>query len=143
MGMIKDEGVKQEFIEAIYERTEDLERIIYDVLDSAYEAQTKSKMNRAHVETSLFAEELGKSTKQYIESMNRKVEMFIDVGSGTIFIDPVKIKRVWNNLVDNAIKYSTADCPIFIRITDHDGLVRFQVEDKGCGLEAEEQEKIF
>ena len=57
--------------------------------------------------------------------------------------DPENTRRVLVNLVENAVKYSPRGGRIDVRIEEHDGQVRFVVRDRGLGIPAAEQERIF
>lgn len=142
-GIIKDEAVKDSFIEGIYTRTEELEGIIYDVLDSAYEAQANIKMYPEKVDLESFTAELAGGAREYVESKGLSFENYIDIKGGTLNIDKTKIKRVWNNLVNNAVKYSDKGAKVVIRIVQEIDRVRFEVQDEGIGIRQEEMDKIF
>lgn len=142
-GIIKDEALKESFIEGIYTRTEELEGIIYDVLDSAYEAQANIKMYPEKVDLEGFAAELAGGAREYVESKDLRFENYIDIKGGTLNIDKTKIKRVWNNLVNNAVKYSDKGSKVVIRIVQELDRVRFEVQDEGIGIKQEEMDKIF
>ncbi|MBX3161695.1 MAG: HAMP domain-containing histidine kinase [Deltaproteobacteria bacterium] len=59
-------------------------------------------------------------------------------------VDPVLFRRVLDNLLENAHKYSPdLDAPIEISATgDGDG-VRFEVRDRGIGISAEDLPRVF
>lgn len=61
--------------------------------------------------------------------------------------DPFRLGQILTNLTNNAIKF-TSQGEIVIRIrkeqeTDSDWLVRFEVQDTGIGMSAEEKSKLF
>lgn len=61
-----------------------------------------------------------------------------------IIADPEQMKRVINNIIGNSIKYM--DKPkgrIDIRILDEQDQIRFEIEDNGKGIGAEELPRIF
>ncbi len=63
-----------------------------------------------------------------------------------ILTDPTRLTQCLVNLVNNAIKFTeTGHVYLNISVEDRDGTswVRFDVEDTGCGIPAEKQEKIF
>jgi len=60
-----------------------------------------------------------------------------------VVLDPDAIALALTNLLDNAIKYSGDEKEINIRIGQSDGFVTIAVTDRGVGIAAEEQEKIF
>ena len=53
------------------------------------------------------------------------------------------LSEVINNLLTNAIKFSDPDSEIIVRITENKKIVRTEVTDKGRGIPAEEQKKLF
>jgi two-component system phosphate regulon sensor histidine kinase PhoR len=55
--------------------------------------------------------------------------------------DATLLRQVLANLVDNALKYSEAD--VLVRVTDGTSSVRVEVADRGPGVPASEQERIF
>jgi signal transduction histidine kinase len=50
---------------------------------------------------------------------------------------------VLTNLVDNAIKYSPDGGPVEVAIARRDHAVRFSVRDRGLGIPASDQPRIF
>ena len=63
----------------------------------------------------------------------------------SIFItaDEVKIKQVVDNLLTNAIKYSSKVGKIFISLVEIDGKARLSISDAGPGIPEKEQENLF
>lgn len=57
--------------------------------------------------------------------------------------DPTLLRRVVDNLLDNARKYSDDGTPIEILITNDGDAVRIEVVDRGIGIAAEDQERVF
>jgi two-component system sensor histidine kinase KdpD len=58
-------------------------------------------------------------------------------------IDGVLIEQVFINLLENAVKYTPSGTPIEIAATAVDGAVRVDVADRGPGLPAGEEARIF
>lgn len=56
--------------------------------------------------------------------------------------DPIKIKEVVFNLVDNAVKYTPAGS-VSVFLAKKDGKVRFSVKDSGVGIAPEDAERLF
>src|SRR5262249_1947129 len=52
------------------------------------------------------------------------------------------LRHVFVNVIGNGIKYSPADAPISIRITEHDSVVRVTVEDQGSGISPDELSRV-
>lgn len=141
-GLIEDESIKKNFIDGIYTRTEDLERIIYDVLDSAYEAKSNIRIFKEKVDLKNFALELSISAQEYIQNKGLIFENNIDLEDGMLNIDKTKIRRVWNNLISNAVKYSKEGSPVVISIVQELNRVRFEIKDEGIGIKEDDIDKI-
>jgi signal transduction histidine kinase len=64
-------------------------------------------------------------------------------GRETALADPVRIRQVFANLLDNAIKYTPEGGSVRIRLKPAAGRVCVEFEDTGPGIAAEEREKIW
>ena len=61
----------------------------------------------------------------------------------TVSAEPVKLQRVFANLIDNALKFSDRGGKISIRLTSEHGSAVVRVSDTGCGIEAKDLPHIF
>lgn len=63
----------------------------------------------------------------------------------TVYADPVLLKQVWMNLIDNAIKFSSKSAQPEVRVTHaQDGAFhRFSVADNGAGFDMKYADKLF
>jgi two-component system, OmpR family, sensor histidine kinase CiaH len=57
--------------------------------------------------------------------------------------DPLLLKLLVSNLLENANKYSDRNAPITCRLYEQEGHVVLQVLDEGLGIPDEEKEKVF
>lgn len=142
-GLVEDEETKERFIQEIYRSADTLERISYDVLDSTYEAQNSEQINKEIVYAEEFCESLYQTAQAYVENSDRLFEGRLEKVSGKLFISDVKIIRVWQNILSNAVKYSAPYSTVTIRIALENGQFLFQISDQGTGISAEEREYIF
>jgi signal transduction histidine kinase len=61
-----------------------------------------------------------------------------------IRVDPIQFSRVFQNLIENALKYRSDRKPVIaIQATRADGAVRFSVADNGIGIDPMFKDKIF
>jgi PAS domain S-box-containing protein len=60
-----------------------------------------------------------------------------------VAVDAMRIEEVLTNLIDNAMKYSAADDPIEVDLSDEPTEIRVSVSDRGPGIPSEERERIF
>lgn len=70
----------------------------------------------------------------------------IEVGQlPTLNVVPIAIKKLFQNLISNALKYHSGDNPpqIVIRAEEQETCWRFAVSDNGIGIDPEHHERIF
>lgn len=143
LGVVESEADVKEFLDGIYSRAEELESVIYDVLDSAYEAQARIRIRREPVSLKEYTAELAESAKQYAENSGVTLICNINIKDAMIMIDRTKIRRVWNNLVSNGIKYLKPDGKITVSIVQEAEEVILSVRDEGIGIDDNEIGSIF
>lgn len=65
-------------------------------------------------------------------------------GTGTyIFADPMRLRQVMDNLIDNAVKYSPPNSTIMLSVDAQPSGWRISITDQGPGLSPEEQSRLF
>lgn len=58
-------------------------------------------------------------------------------------IDPPRIQRVINNIIDNALKYAPKNSPIIVSCSKHTSYFMVQIIDQGPGINELDKEHIF
>jgi two-component system phosphate regulon sensor histidine kinase PhoR len=67
----------------------------------------------------------------------------LDPAVGSLLIDPLKITQVFENLIDNALKYTPKGAQIEVTTRLHENEVEVRVQDNGTGIPAEDLPHIF
>lgn len=60
-----------------------------------------------------------------------------------LWYDPAQLRKVVNNLLSNAFKHTEAEGEVTLGVRRGDGSVIIEVSDTGCGIPAEDIDKIF
>lgn len=71
------------------------------------------------------------------------VTIALEGGDAEVAADPVALRRVFVNLVENAVKYNRPGGRVNISLERLDGIVRVRVADDGPGIAAEHLPKLF
>lgn len=142
-GIIQDEETKKRFITEIYNSAQVLENISNDVLDSTYEAQYVRKPTLIKVNANEFCKYLYNSAKDYIENSDRIFVGEYCVDDCILNIDKVKIIRVWQNILSNAVKYSDKFTEITVTINKENNRLLFKIKDNGRGIKENDKDYIF
>ncbi|WP_253737547.1 PAS domain S-box protein [Halohasta salina] len=61
----------------------------------------------------------------------------------TVMGDPSQLAQLFQNLIDNGIKYNRGHPEVDISVRSHDGMVTVDVSDNGIGIEADQRDGIF
>lgn len=142
-GIITDEDTKKKFINEIYSSAETIEKIAYDVLDSTYDAQYARQLKKDEISADEFCRYLFDFSKAYIENSDRIFVGEYSVDNCTLNIDKVKIIRVWQNILNNAVKYSDKFTSVAVTIKKEGSRLLFKIKDNGIGIKENDKEYIF
>ncbi len=142
------EEKKKTYYDYIFEESERLSRLIANVLQLA-------RMTRNHLQV----ETKPQSVAELMDGLRSRVSSQVeragfelnltceaDTEPAIIQVDADGFTRIFINLVDNAIKFSSAAEQKVIDIGCqrlHDGSVQFSVRDYGPGIPADQMKKIF
>jgi len=79
----------------------------------------------------------------FAKSQNIKLEFSSDRESCVTAIDELKIEKIVDNLISNAVKYSISGGKVLIDLQFEDKKWIFQVKDHGIGIKKKSQRKLF
>ncbi len=126
----------------IINETERLSRMVEELLDF-------SRMQSGHFtlqqSTMDILAELGDAVLIYQDKAAREqIEISYDEPEMLPFVygDKNRIRQVFINIIDNAIKYSNAGGKVSIRALEKDGKIFVEVQDTGCGIKESDLPKI-
>ena len=72
-----------------------------------------------------------------------KLEVVADPGLADVDVDPQRMREVFTNILDNALRYTPSGGRIILSAEHAGDSVEFKVQDSGPGLPAEELDRIF
>lgn len=106
--------------------------LVTDLLD--YSKLNSQELNLADVEVKNLLEEVTNSIKPQAEEKNIVIKTDCNISS--IKADEIKLKRVFQNLISNSIKFSDKAKEGFIKIScnEENTNYKFNVEDNGIGI---------
>ena len=77
------------------------------------------------------------------ENEGRPIAFDAPGGNARVLGEPIRLERVIENLLDNAVSFSPAGAAVEVAIRRRDGRVVLTVCDHGPGIPAESREKVF
>ncbi len=127
--------------------SEHLLSVINDILDISKIEAGKLQLENVGFVYSDVLDKVGEMIKDRLVTKGLTYEVENNDGLQTFVGDPTRITQMLLNYLGNAIKFTERGCVSLrtklLKETDHDMLVRFEVEDTGKGLSPEEQSRLF
>lgn len=132
---------QMESIVILKEETDRLSLLINDILDFSKLEAGKSSLQISQIDLTEMIISVQKTLKAELDQ--KKIKCLISGQSVLAFVDAEKMRRVFMNLLNNAIKYSPSKTTITIELhkTEHKIIIIFQ--DQGYGIPQENLPHIF
>ncbi len=133
----------KEVLEAIGADCERLTRLIDNLMELSRIESGKISVEVEPVDVSGLVEEAVRPLKLQAES--KGVELIADLPPEIPPAEADFNKAVWilTNLIGNALRYTDAGGTITVKVRQRGSRLFFSVQDTGCGISKENQEKIF
>ena len=143
LGRINTSDKKQQYYRIIRKESERLTALINNILDfSRIEAGHKEYEFR-NTDIAELVHNTLESYRYQIEQQGFEFEENIDTDLPVVPVDREAIARALVNLVNNALKYSSDEKFLGVKLYRDNGVVKLEVADKGIGIARRDQAKIF
>ena len=143
LGRITTKEKKQQYYRIIRKESERLTALINNILDfSRIEAGRKEYEFRETDIAELVRNTLD-SYRYQIEQQGFAFEENIEPNLPVVPVDREAIARALVNLVNNALKYSTDEKYLGVKLYRENGVLKLEVLDHGIGIARRDQSKIF
>jgi two-component system, OmpR family, heavy metal sensor histidine kinase CusS len=130
-------------IESSIAEAEKMLRVIDDLLITANIAYDKEIFQMEPIQLSKFIKEIKEKAQILAEPKNINIELMLPKEEIIFKGDRVHLRRLFFNLVDNAVKYSRPNKTIRISAVPEKKGILFSVVDQGKGIAAEDLPYIF
>ncbi|MFA6358417.1 MAG: DUF4118 domain-containing protein [Candidatus Omnitrophota bacterium] len=136
-----DESTRKELLETAFTESERLNRLVGNLLDMTKMEAGALKINRKACE---LRDVLGVTLEQLKEKIgDRIIKIDIPKDFPEVSMDFLFMMKVFINLIDNAIKYSSADTSIDIKAVALKDKVKIEIKDQGIGLPKGDLKHVF
>ncbi len=129
---------RQECLSIIQKEGKHLSFLIEDYLDV-------SKIETGNFSLTRTMVNIGDVIRGVVEAFPSKgnVRQHSCEGLPGVYADGPRLRRVFRNILENAVRHGGADVVIDIRISEKDGAVEVSISDNGPGIPPDVQERIF
>ncbi|HEX6280578.1 MAG TPA: PAS domain S-box protein [Pyrinomonadaceae bacterium] len=119
------------------------EALIEDLLDVSRIVSGKVDLEFSELEFGSVVTAVIDALRTEAKSKEIELNCFIDVSIGKIRGDEIRLTQVVSNILNNALKFSSAGSSITIELSQPDDYVRLSVKDEGVGISEEVLPFIF
>ncbi len=140
---IIEENKKEQYIKTIYQKADDLTELI----NTFYEY---NKLEHPDFSLEFQKKDICEEIREYLaikyeEIDNNEFILEADIPEGRILasFDSIQMRRVYDNIIGNAMKHNKAGTTIFIQLKKQDETIIIRIADNGVGIPKEMEKYIF
>lgn len=142
-----NESIRKEFVRHIHTSGEHLLTLINDIIDLSKIEANQLKISKTECNINNLLEDIYLIIKSQIDERSDAIELVLVKGIQKpdliIKTDEVRLKQIFINLLNNALKFTDAGKIEFGYKYREDSVIQFFVKDTGIGIPANKQKDIF
>ena len=133
----------QQLVENTERQAQKLVNEIEALLITARKDRQKVYLQKEETDLVLLVTEVAQEVSMQHSHQPHQIKMESELNKLNLMLDPLYVRNVIRNLVENALKYSDDGVQIIIRISKKETQAIFTVKDNGWGIAPKYQKKIF
>ena len=132
-------------VEIIYSSGQHLLGLINDILDVSKIESGKFELHLENVSVDSICQSSLVFIKQLALKKSIAVKYSPPLSAPTIFADPMRLKQILVNLLNNAVKFTPEHGSVKLEAREDTqmGQIQFSITDSGIGIPPEDQQKLF
>jgi signal transduction histidine kinase len=134
-------GRARESVQHIRDEARSLLRLILNLLDISRSKEGRLVARATNLDAQAFVSEVVEAFSLRARTAQLTLEHQID--TPRLYADPDLLRRVVENLIDNAIRHAPAGSVVHIGIAPLDGATLVRIANAGQSISAEQRERIF
>lgn len=144
-GAWKDPEIAPEFLKVTQEETERMIRMISDLLNLSRIDSGRSELNPELIQLNNLLNFILDRFDMMIQSEKRSYRIVREFTSRSIFVeaDKDKLTQVFDNIINNAMKYSPNGGTITVRLLETHNSAIVSISDQGLGIPKKDLNKVF
>ena len=143
MELAGDGPAARRFLQTIDRHSERLEALVGDLLDLSRLESLAAGFELQTLPVARVLEDLHARFAHALEAGRLEWVSEPAAAGASIVVDPHLLRLILDNLVDNAVKFTSPGGRVSVRCRPKDGGIEFEVADNGCGIPPAEQERVF
>jgi len=140
---IVDAEKEKRYLEIIQEESGKLDKLISDFLEFARLQTGRLKLHFSTLSLDKELMDLCEAYQPRVTDQGLTLELKQEAALPPVTADGTQLRRVFTNLIDNAVKFSQKGDGIVVSATGDETEIRISVRDQGAGIPSEELPHIF
>lgn len=137
-----DESLVNRGLDVVLSESDRLSNLVEELLDFSRIQSGRFSLNVRQFEVNPLLES---AASMYVElAAKRNIEVSFTIPKKTVTVngDPDRIKQVFINIIDNAVKYTEEKGQVLIQQIEEEGCVRITVKDTGVGIPVQDIDHV-
>ncbi|MGE3317816.1 MAG: ATP-binding protein [Candidatus Berkiella sp.] len=144
-GMVNNEAKKQTFIENILKAGRHLLTLINDILDISKITAGKFTLHFKSINLREFVDDIHILFKELASNKKVTLKFHIPDNINSINADPLRLKQIMINLLNNAIKFNRENgtVNVSVMLEENHQSIHWKISDTGIGIPQEKIDQLF
>ncbi len=142
MSLGTDSAIVEKGLDVVLNESERLSGLVEELLDFSRMQSGRLSVTMSPIGISDLLEEVKDMYTEFAGQHNIALEYARPVNDSVIMGDKNRLKQVFINIIDNAVKYTEAGGQVLVEQTEDDGCVRITVRDTGVGIPAQDIDRV-
>lgn len=140
---LADEKTQEKYLQTISLKAENLTEMINSFYDYSKLEHPEFRLVRKKQDLAEFLREYLAFKYDEIELLGHRIEVEIPEEKVEYAFDEVQLKRVFDNILTNALKHNPKGTIIFVTLQQTERSIRIEIGDNGCGIPEEIRGSLF
>lgn len=142
MSIGTDEEIVAKGLDVVLRESERLSSLVEELLDFSRMQNGKLSLNMRPFSLSAVLSEVADIYVELANQHNISIQFPVPRDDSVIFGDRDRIKQVFINIIDNAVKYTESGGQVLIEQLEEDSVARITVKDTGVGIPAQDIDRV-
>ena len=139
----KDRVAIEKYTTMIEEENDRLKNMVDSLLNTALIENGEYSLEKSEIDIHSLIKHLVNRNKLRLETTNGEIILELLAEDHQVFADQHHITNILNNIIDNAIKYSSHKPLLKISSVNKSDGISISISDNGIGIDKHQQKKIF
>ena len=142
MAVGSDDELVKKGLEVVLKESERLTGLVEDLLDFSRMQSGRLSVRKAQIQLPPVVQEAAAMYTEVARKSGLEFTVLCPAELPPIMGDAGRLKQVFINIIDNAIKYSTAGGHVLVEVHEEEGCLYVKVSDTGVGIPEQDIDRV-